>query len=69
MKFEIGKCYRHAAGEEFSIVGIVRTDMYGDCLVAESNENCDLKPVGSDESAAENWVEISRDEWLRNFYY
>lgn len=67
MVFEVGKCYRHSGGEDMQIVGQVDTTMYGNCLVAESNKSSDLKPVGKDETAAENWVEISKEEWMKNF--
>jgi len=67
MKFQIGKFYRHTTGKEFSIVGTVRTTMFGDTLVAEQNDNVDLVAVGSDESATTNFVEISKEEWMKNF--
>lgn len=67
MRFEIGKYYGHPTGEQISIVGEVNTTLYGTCLIAESNKTADLKPVGKDESNAENWVEINKDEWMKNF--
>ena len=67
MVFEIGKTYRHNDGEEMQIVGQVDTTMYGNCLAAESNRSLDLKPVGKDESATANWVEIPKEEWMKNF--
>lgn len=67
MVFEIGKCYRHTTGEELSIAGEVDTVMYGKCLLAESNYKPNLIPVGRDESAAVNWTEISKEEWMKNF--
>ena len=67
MVFEVGKCYRHTTGEELQIVGQVDTTLYGNCLVAESSNSEDLKPVGKDESATDNWVEITQEEWMKNF--
>lgn len=67
MKFEIGKFYRHTTGEELAILGEVETTLYGKCLVAESSDHVDLKPVGKDESNAENYVEITKNEWMKNF--
>jgi hypothetical protein len=67
MVFEIGKYYGHPSGEQVAIVGEVSTTMYGGCLVAESSSSPDLKPFGKDESHAENWFEITRDEWMKNF--
>jgi len=67
IKFQVGKCYRHNGGEEISIVGSVSTTLYGNVLVAESNKTCDLKPVGCDYCAAENWKEISKVDWMKNF--
>lgn len=65
--FEIGHFYRHPGGEDISVVGIVDTTMYGRALVAESNINPDLKPIGMDASCRENWSEISEQEWMNNF--
>ena len=67
MVFEVGKYYSHPTGEHIAILGEVETTLYGTCLIAESSERADLKPVGKDESNAENWSEISKDEWMRNF--
>lgn len=67
MIFEVGKFYRHPTGEEMAVIGEAETTLYGKCLVAESNRSADLKPVGRHESHADNWSEISRDEWMKNF--
>jgi hypothetical protein len=67
MVFEQGKYYSHPSGEQMSIVGEVETTLYGKCLMAESNKYANIKPVGKDESNAENWSEISKDEWMKNF--
>ena len=67
MVFEIGRFYRHTSGREMAILGEVETTMYRKCLVAESNRTGNLLPVGKDESAADNWREISKEEWMQNF--
>ncbi len=67
MLFEIGKYYKHSSGGMMHIVGEVKTTMYGKCLVAETTEHYDLKPVGRNKSATENWVESNEQEWMTNF--
>lgn len=68
MVFEIGKFYRHTTGLELAIVGEVETTLYGKCLVAESNEpSGNLVAVGRDESATQNFIEITKEEWMKNF--
>jgi len=65
--FEIGKFYRHTTGEEISIIGKVDSTLYGTTLVAESNTYERFKAVGSDASSIDNWIEISKEEWMKNF--
>ncbi len=39
-------------------------------LVAEScfpSRNTELAPFGEDDDATVNWVEITREEWMKNF--
>ncbi len=67
MVFETGKFYRHTTGQDLAILGELETTMYGKCLVAESNKSGDLIPVGSDESATQNYIEITKEEWMKNF--
>lgn len=71
MIFEVGKFYRHMdLGQDLAIVGEVNTTMYGHCLVAEVADwkrGPGLIPVGTDESCAENYEEITRKEWMKNF--
>lgn len=67
IKFEIGKYYKHNTGECLSILGEVKTTLYGECLVAESSECAYLKPVGKEKCHAVNYVEISHEEWKKNF--
>lgn len=64
MIFKVGKYYRHVGtGELLHIVGEVTTTMYGDCLVGEVTNNCDLIPVGKTKDNTINFVKISKDEW------
>lgn len=67
MKFEIGKFYEHTSGKQVAIVGKVKTTMWGETLVAENANESYLSPFGSDEAAAENWSEITKEEWMKNF--
>lgn len=67
MKFEIGKFYRHTGGEEIAILGEINSAMYGNCLVGESNVRTCFKPIGRDEDSTVNWVEITEEEWMKNF--
>ena len=71
MVFEVGKFYRHmGSGQDLAIVGEVNTTMYGHILVAEvAGSKCGtgLIPVGTYESCAENYEEITFEEWMKNF--
>lgn len=67
MEFEVGKYYEHSSGEQIAIVGEVETTLFGTCLVAESSNHARLKPVGKGESYAENWKEIDKERWMKNF--
>ncbi len=76
MRFEIGHYYRHTTGEEFSIIGRMKTTMWEETVVAETaggvstSGDCfdsRLLAVGDDEGAAVNFVEISKKEWMKNF--
>lgn len=66
MTFELGKVYQHTTGIQMKIVGEANTTLYGKCLVGEDNYG-KLKPIGADSSNAENWIEITEDEWMKNF--
>ena len=67
MVFEIGKFYKHATGQCLSIVGKLTTTMFGDTLIAEQNDSIDFQAVGSDDSSAVNYKEITKEEWMKNF--
>lgn len=66
-KFELGKCYKHGAGEEMYICGIADTMLYGTGFVAETNRGYDLKPIAmNDADACANWVEIKKEDFFKN---
>jgi hypothetical protein len=74
--FELGKYYEHTAGDKLHVCGVCATHTYGKCLVAEDDRG-KLIPVGEDEHAAENYREITKEEFLgdsemtedEKFYY
>lgn len=63
MKFELGKYYQHTTGTKIHICGLGETYYHGRCFVGENN-NGELSPVGSDESSAVNFHEISKEEFI-----
>jgi hypothetical protein len=65
--FQIGRYYKHASGELMHIVGVVKTTLYGECLVAESSWGCDLKPVSMERWANEGWQEVDKSDWMACF--
>ena len=70
MDFEIRKYYRHATGQELAILCEVQTTMWGRTFVAEvagRGFGPGLMPISGDTSSS-SWVEISREEWMRNFH-
>ena len=70
MRFEPGKYYRHTSGQIIAILGFMDTAMWGKTLVAElaGLTSHELRPVGwDDDGYAQNWVEVPRDEWMKNF--
>ena len=66
MKFEIGKYYRHTTGFSLAIIGELETTLYGKALIAEGTDG-QLRAVGREEASAENYKEITKEEWLKNF--
>lgn len=69
MVFEIGKYYKHSGGGYLHILGEIKTTMWFDCFVAEEagHGNSELKPVGKDETSAQNWSETTEADWKTNF--
>lgn len=76
INFGLGKYYEHTTGHKLHVCGVCSTHAYGKCLVAEDDLG-KLVPVGEDEYAAENYHEITREEFLgdsemtedEKFYY
>ena len=70
MLFEIGKCYKHSAGNMMKILCKAESTVWGTTLVGEQagTRNHSLVPVGWDsEDYTANWEEITHDEWMTNF--
>lgn len=65
--FEIGKYYRHTGGSEIAVLGELNTTLYGLTLIVEEAGVNGFKPVGRGPEATVNWVEITQEEWLKNF--
>lgn len=65
--FKIGRYYKHPSGELMHIIGVVKTTLYGECLVAETSAGFDLKPVGMSRDASEGWREVEKEEWTACF--
>ena len=60
--FEVGRYYRHSSGGCMHIVGSVKTDTYGWTLIGEDKSG-NIRPVGIGEGYAENWYEITEEDW------
>jgi len=67
MIFEIGKYYEHTTGNQLAILGELETTMFGKCLIAEQSNSNFFTSVGRDTNSADNWHEISREKWMKNF--
>ena len=59
MIFEVGKTYQHSNGKRMTIIGRLKTHVYGECLIGE-DDNGELIPVGESDENAVNWVEVSK---------
>lgn len=70
MKFELGKYYRHTSGDMIATLDFLETTMWGKALITErvGTKNHDICCVGTDdEGYAQNWQEITKEEWMKNF--
>jgi predicted methyltransferase MtxX (methanogen marker protein 4) len=70
MYFEPGKYYKHSSGKMMHTLAIVDSTLYGRTLIAEeaSEHGHMFIPVGIDsEDYAQNYVEITEQEWMTNF--
>lgn len=61
MIFEIGKTYTHTTGKKMTIIGRLKTHIYGECLIGECDTG-ELVPVGEQEDNSVNWVESEDKE-------
>jgi hypothetical protein len=66
MKFEIGKYYEHTTGHIINPLVEAETTLYGKTLIAEDSQGT-LIAVGQDEDSTANYIEISKDKWMKNF--
>ncbi|MBC8218121.1 MAG: hypothetical protein H8E73_06615 [Planctomycetes bacterium] len=70
MKFEPGKFYAHGGGRQIAVLGEVDSYKWGKVFVIEeadkSGHGISVSEVDQ-ESPEGVWVEIGRDEWMRNF--
>jgi len=69
MKFEIGHFYKYSAGRCIAIVGEVETYKWGKQFVVEEVDKTGhgISCTDADSECNENWLEIGREEFLRNF--
>lgn len=66
--FKLGKCYRHTTGHEIKVIGVVDSTLYGMGLMAETNKHSErFQRVGNTEDHSVNYIEISEEEWMKNF--
>jgi hypothetical protein len=66
MVFELGKFYKHSgAVEMMHMIAVVDKPImwFGPTLIAE-HPSGELRPVGMDETSAQNYKEITRDEYM-----
>jgi len=70
MIFKVNRFYAHEAGRQIAILAEVDSYKWGKMLVIEeadaTGHSISCAEVGQ-EANDHNWVEIGREEWLRNF--
>ena len=69
VNFESGKFYQHAGGRYIAVVGEVKTYKRGDMLVIEEADRTGhaISCIEKNEERNENWIEVGKAEWVRNF--
>lgn len=60
MIFEVGKTYQHTSGKRMTIIGRLKTNTYGVCLIGEDDAG-ELHQVGENEENAINWHEVKEE--------
>jgi len=63
MKFELGKYYKHTSDKAIYICGVVHSHMYGMGYIAEDHK-AEFSQVGSDSGSAENYNEITKEDFF-----
>ncbi len=70
MKFQVGKYYSHIGGRHIAVLGTVSSYKWGKMLVIEeadrTGHSISCSEIGQ-EANDNNWVEIGKEEWLREF--
>ena len=64
MIFEVGKTYKHITGKRMTIIGRLKTHIYGECLIGEYDTG-ELVPVGETEENTINWYEDKKQVKVR----
>jgi|GEM_PF-4059605 len=66
-RFEIGKYYENVDGFKVHILGVHHLTVYGKSLVAETNAEVPLLPLGLTEEATIGFKEITKERWMEDF--
>jgi len=69
MKFEPRHFYKHSAGRTIAVLGTVLTYAWGQQFVIEETDKSgsSISCTAVNEEANENWTEISKEEFIREF--
>ena len=67
--FELGHFYRHNKGRYIAILCEVETYKWGKQFVVEETDKSghSISCMDKDSGCNENWLEVGRAEWMRNF--
>ena len=67
MTFQVGRFYAHEAGRQIAVLAAVETHKWGKMLVIEEADRTGHSISCAEIAEANNWVEIGKAEWQRNF--
>ena len=69
MIFQVGRYYAHEAGRQIAVLAEVLTYKWGRMLVIEEADKTghSISCAEISEANSNNWVEIGKEEWMRNF--